>query len=79
MKRNSTVFSEFRKLLVDVKQQKKRLELTSERLPQILKQRRVGVDGIPTVIWAGYKVSVDKEKSVSDECVEKFTKKSGTA
>ena len=36
MKRNSTIISDYRKLSVDARQLRKELELTLERLPQIL-------------------------------------------
>lgn len=64
--RSSTFILEFRKLSVDVRQQKGHWELTFERLPEIrIADRRVGADGVPTVTRAEYKV----ERPVFVECV----------
>ncbi len=63
----------FRKLLVDAKQQKDPMELTLERLPEILMtDRESRRRRSPTVTGEGYKIS---SKSVSDECAEQLQKR----
>lgn len=56
MKRNSTFPLAHRELPVGGRQRKGRMELASERLPQIFSAlEKVDADGTPAVIRAGYK------------------------